>query len=212
MLLCDIPTLYINLEHRKDRDASVQQELAKVGLLNVERFNAIRKERGAIGCSLSHIRCLELAIQRDYDYVLICEDDLVVLNPHLFAENAHKFLNASMEWDVVLIAGNNMVPFNVVTDYCIRIYNCLTTTGYIVRKHYYATLLRNFKEGVVQLMRDPENNQYKIDKHWHLLQKQDRWYMLIPPTIVQREDYSDIEKKVTNFTHYMLHFNKAIRP
>jgi len=211
MLITDIPTIYINLEHRKDRNESVLKELSKINLQNVERFNAIQMTNGAIGCSLSHIKCLEIAIKRDYDYIMICEDDIEILNPSLFIENINKFLNSQTVWDVVLIAGNNMIPYNFVTDYCIKIYNCLTTTGYIVKKNYYNTLLSNFKEGVSNLIRDQTNSSFKIDKHWLNLQKKDNWYMIIPPTIVQKEDYSDIEKKVTNFRNYMLNFNKAIK-
>jgi len=210
MLITDIPTIYINLEHRIDRNISVLKELARVNIIP-QRFNAVKKENGAIGCSLSHIKCLEIAIKNDYEYVLICEDDIEILNPSLFVENVNKFLNSEIDWDVILIAGNNMIPYNFVTDYCIKIYNCLTTTGYIVKKRYYTTLLNNYKEGVTKLMREQENTSYRIDKYWHILQNKDNWYMLIPPTIVQKEDYSDIEKRVTNFKKYMLDINKAIR-
>ena len=211
MLITDIPTIYINLEHRKDRNDSILKELNKINVHNPQRFNAIQKENGAIGCSLSHIKCLELAIKNNYEYVLICEDDIEILNPSLFVENVNQFLNSKMDWDVLLIAGNNMVPYNFVTNYCIKIYNCLTTTGYIVKNAYFETLLTNYKDGVINLMKNPENANYKIDKYWQILQKKDNWYMLIPSTIVQKEDYSDIEKKITNFKNYMLNFNKAIK-
>lgn len=211
MLLTDIPTIYINLEHRKDRNDSVLKELSKINILNAERLNAVKTENGAIGCSLSHIKCLEIAIKNDYPYIMICEDDIEILDPELFTKNINKFLNSKLNWDVVLIAGNNMVPYNFVTDYCIKIYNCLTTTGYIVKNNYFSVLLNNYKEGVRNLMKDQANSSFKIDKHWQILQNKDNWYMIIPPTIVQKEDYSDIEKKVTNFRNYMLNFNKAIR-
>jgi GR25 family glycosyltransferase involved in LPS biosynthesis len=211
MLITDIPTIYINLEHRKDRNESVLKELSKIKIQNPERFNAIEIKNGAIGCSLSHIKCIEIAMKRNYDYIMICEDDIEILNPSLFVENMNKFLNSQIEWDVVLIAGNNMIPYNFVTDYCIKIYNCLTTTGYIVKNKYFPTLLNNYKEGVTKLMKEQSNSSYKIDKYWLSLQNKDNWYMIIPPTIIQKEDYSDIEKKVTNFRNYMLDFNKAIR-
>jgi len=211
MLIADIPTIYINLEHRKDRNESVLKELSKIKIQNAERFNAIEMKNGAIGCSLSHIKCIEIAIKRNYDYIMICEDDIEILNPSIFIENINKFLNSQIEWDIVLIAGNNMIPYNFVTDYCIKIYNCLTTTGYIAKNKYFSTLLNNYKEGVTKLMKEQSNSSYKIDKYWLSLQKKDNWYMIIPPTIIQKEDYSDIEKKVTNFRNYMLDFNKAIR-
>ena len=51
-------TRYINLAHRTDRLAEVIAELDKMGILGT-RFNAIKTANGAIGCSLSHLKCLE---------------------------------------------------------------------------------------------------------------------------------------------------------
>jgi len=211
MLLQDIPTFYINLKKREDRNKHILQELKKINIKNFERFNAIEMTNGAIGCSLSHIKCLEMAIKRNYEYVMICEDDVEILNPELFIKNINTFLNSSIKWDVVLIAGNNMLPYKIITDYCIQINNCLTTTGYIVKKYYFETLLENYKEGIQKLLREPTNNNYKIDKYWLFLQNKDNWFLIIPPTIVQREDYSDIEKKKTNFKNYMLNYNKVVK-
>lgn len=211
-LITDIPTIYINLDIRPDRNESVVKELYKIGIKEPIRFPAIKLDNGAIGCTMSHIKCVEFAIKNDFDYIFICEDDIEVLNPEVFTTNINRFLkNTSLDWDVVLVAGNNMVPYNMVTDYCIKIYNCLTTTGYIVKKSYYETLLINFKEGVKKLLREPENKSYRIDKFWQILQNKDNWYLIIPPTIVQKDGYSDIEKKDTNFKNYMLNYNKALK-
>jgi hypothetical protein len=87
----------------------------------------------------------------------------------------------------------------------------LTTTGYIVKKHYFQTLLNNYKEGVKLLMKEQNKSNYKIDKYWQILQNKDNWFLIIPPSIVQKEDYSDIEKKVTDFRNYMLDINKVVR-
>lgn len=212
MEIIDIPLIYINLERRTDRNSSVLTELNKIGFKNITRFNAVEKENGALGCSFSHLKCLEIAIKNDYDYVLICEDDITFLNRVKFLTNVNKFLNSGLQWDMALIGGNNMLPYKPVNDFCIQIFNCLTTTGYIVQKHYYNTLLSNYKEGILQLMKNPnEKTKYAIDKYWLKLQQQDKWYLIIPPTIVQQPDYSDIEGKVTNFTKYMLDYNKVIK-
>lgn len=212
MEIKDIPTLYINLEKRIDRNQNAINELKKLGLTNITRFNAIEKENGTIGCSLSHIKCLEIAIEKDYDYILICEDDISILDSNLFLKNTNAFLNSNLEWDVVLIAGNNMLPFKKITDYCIQIYNCLTTTGYIVKKSYYNKLLTNFKEGLIELIKNPgEKTKYAIDKYWLRLQQQDKWYLIIPPTIVQAEGYSDIEKRVISYANYMLNYIKVVK-
>jgi len=212
MLLNKIPVMYINLDSRTDRKEHVEKELKKIEVNQPERFKAIKLDNGALGCSMSHLKCLEIAKQKDYDYVLICEDDIEFLNPQLFLTQINKFLDSDINWDVVLIAGNNMLPYKPINDMCIQIYNCQTTTGYIVRKNYYDKLIQNYKEGIQNLIKNSDNNEYKIDKHWFKLQRMDNWYLIIPLSIVQREDYSDIEKKPSNFKNYMLNYNKAYKP
>ena len=59
-------TLFINLEQRPDRLEHAQAEFKKMRI-DAERVNAVKTKMGAVGCTLSHIRCLELAKQRKYD-------------------------------------------------------------------------------------------------------------------------------------------------
>jgi glycosyl transferase family 25 len=211
MLLNKIPVIYINLDSRPDRNEHILKELKKIEVTEPERFKAIKLDNGALGCSMSHLKCVEQAKQKDYDYLFICEDDVEFLDPELFLTQLQKFLDSNIDWDVVLIAGNNMLPYMQVNDICIKIYNCQTTTGYIVRKHYYDKLIKNYKEGIQNLLKNPDNNDYKIDKHWFKLQRIDNWYLVIPLSVVQREDYSDIEKKTTNFKNYLLNYNKVYK-
>ena len=61
--------IYINLESRKDRRQHVESQLTalKTGMPNLvaERFNAIKHvTNGAIGCSMSHLRCIQIAKER----------------------------------------------------------------------------------------------------------------------------------------------------
>jgi 5'-deoxynucleotidase YfbR-like HD superfamily hydrolase len=49
---------------------------------------------------------------------------------------------------------------------------------------------------------------YAIDKFWIKLQKQHTWYMLAPVVAVQREDYSDIEERKTNYENIMKDLDK----
>jgi len=207
-----IITYYINLDKRSDRDSCVVEELKKIGITSPTRFKAIELENGALGCSMSHLKCLEKAKKQNHEYVFICEDDIQFLNPQLFITQLNKFFNDSnlkTNWDVLIVAGNNMLPYVPINDYCIQVMNCQTTTGYIVANHYYDILIQNYRDGIKKLIAEPTNNTYKIDKYWFRLQRQYNWYLLIPLSIVQREDYSDIEKKVTNFHNYMLNYNKV---
>jgi DNA-binding MltR family transcriptional regulator len=58
-------------------------------------------------------------------------------------------------------------------------------------------------------MENPESPVlYAIDKYWFNLQKIHNWFLIIPLTVTQREDYSDIEKRATNYTHVMTDLDK----
>jgi glycosyl transferase family 25 len=203
--------LFINLSHRVDRLQHVTNQFQLLGITHAERFNAIQTQSGAIGCSLSHIKCLEIAKKNNYKQIFICEDDITFKNPELFLENIQKFENSEYydNWDVLIIGGNNVPPYVQKTDYLIKISNCQTTTGYIVREHYYDVLIQNFKEGVNQLLKNPENKrEYAIDIYWKRLQQSDNWYMIVPPTVVQYENYSDIEGRNVNYEHLLTDLNK----
>jgi hypothetical protein len=45
---------------------------------------------------------------------------------------------------------------------------------------------------------------FALDQYWKLLQKVDKWYLIIPLTVNQKIDYSDIEKRKMNYTRDML--------
>jgi GR25 family glycosyltransferase involved in LPS biosynthesis len=209
--------LYINLDSRKDRREHVEAQLmalknASNGMPNLvaERFNAIKHAmHGAIGCSMSHMRCIQLAKERGWDHVMVCEDDVLFTNVPLFLTQLSTFVATVPQWDMVLLAGNNIPPFRVVNDACIQVTSCQTTTAYIVKSHYYDTLICNYREGINKLMRNPTQRlDYAIDRYWFQLQRRDRWFLITPLSVVQREDYSDIEQCFTNYSHLMLDLDK----
>lgn len=203
---------YINLEERTDRRKHVEEQLNLLGVSG-ERISACKMAKGCVGCTMSHIRCLELAKMRGYESVCIMEDDICFKEPGLFLSNLHKFhQNQSIDWDVIIVGGNVVKPYEIVNDYCIRIHNTQTTTCYIVKSHYYSTLIENFKESVKNLMRNELNritlNNYAIDMYWKQLQRVDKWYMITPLTVSQLPGYSDIEKRVVNYDFLMLDLKK----
>ena len=204
-------TLFINLKHRTDRLKHATDEFDKLGIY-AERIDAIKHENGAIGCTLSHIKCLELAKERDYDCAFICEDDIEFTNLDLFKENLTKFnSNSKLNWDMLIVGGNNAPPYQQVEDYCARVFYCRTTTGYVVKKHMYDVLIDNFKEGVKLLTADqtPEGKKkYAIDMYWQRLQYQYYWYMITPPTVTQYTSYSDIENTTRDTEGLLLDMTK----
>lgn len=200
---------YINLEHRTDRKDHIEQELKKLGI-NANRFNAIKMANGAIGCSMSHLKILENAKKDNLDHVLILEDDITFLDVNLFKNQINKFFELhGNNWDVILFAGNNMPPYSKIDETCVKVTRCQTTTGYLVNGHYIKVLAANVKMGLTNLLNKPEErSKYAIDKFWFILQNSCNWFLIIPLTVVQREDYSDIEDKVTNYQNMMRDLDK----
>ena len=209
----NIHVLYINLDYRTDRKEHITKELAKIGVspANIERFNAIKMANGAIGCTMSHIKCLELAKEKGWEHAMICEDDAVFSQPSVLISSMQKFMESTLKlsWDMLLIGANNVPPYEKIGDFCIRISNAQTTTCYMVSCNYYDTLIRNFRESVMKFMRDPTNKrELALDIYWKRLQPADKWYMLIPPTVYQKEDYSDIEGRTVDYRNLMLDLDK----
>jgi len=200
---------YINLTSRPDRKQHVENQMQILGI-PIERFNAIKLPNGALGCSMSHLKCLEIAKAAGWPHLLIVEDDIKFLKPELFKSQLSKFLSRHKLWDVVLVGGNNVPPYQTIDDTCIKVGSCQTTTGYLVNGHYFDTLIANYREGIKNLIEYPSQHVlYAIDKYWFHLQKRDKWFLIIPLSVTQREDYSDIEKRSTNYSPAMLDIDKA---
>ena len=179
----NIPILYINLESRPDRMENIVNELKKYNLKG-NRIEGIKTDNGYLGCVLSHIKCIDKAINENYEQVIILEDDFI------FLENPNK-LNLNIDYDIFLLGGsiwNMKKEFNFI-----RILDASRTEGYIIRKHYYKILKECWIKSVANLLRK-FTHETKLDIVWKVLQKKDKFYMNDFGLIGgQREGYSDIQ-------------------
>ena len=199
---------YINLDTRTDRKTFFENQMRTLGL-RAERFTAIRHSIGAIGCTLSHIALLKYAKTQNLDHILIMEDDIMFMDPQAFINNLNNCLFNHSDFDVLLIAGNNMGKYLKLSNNCVRISKCQTTTGYLVKSHYYDKLIQNYEAGMSKLIKNINLHiVYAIDKHWSILQTIDKWYLVTPLSVSQKPDYSDIEQKHVNYNHVMLELDK----
>jgi hypothetical protein len=190
--------VYINLDHRPDRRAEVEGELASVGLSG-ERFPAILRKPGIVGCGLSHIGVLEKAKEEGWENVLILEDDFYfVVDKETVTREISAFFALEIPYDVVMLSYGYDVsaPFNNVVD---RAVNAQTASGYLVHRSFYDTLLHNLKEGSAQLIATGRHWDYANDQYWKRLQPITNWYCFKTRLGKQRPSYSDISEK---FVHY----------
>jgi GR25 family glycosyltransferase involved in LPS biosynthesis len=73
MRIKDIPKFVINLKRRPDRLESIKKEMDYIGW-DYEVIDAIDMN-SYMGCTLSHLKILEIAKSRDYEKVMVIEDD-----------------------------------------------------------------------------------------------------------------------------------------
>jgi GR25 family glycosyltransferase involved in LPS biosynthesis len=183
----------------------MEKQFVNMGLTG-ERVDGIYNVHGYIGCTMSHIKCLRMAMERKLPRVCICEDDVLFTDPTLCKSLVHQFITTHATWDVLLLAGNAQPPYRKEKG-CRQIFNTRTTTAYIVQQHYYSTLLDNFTEGL-KFLNTFYRNEYMIDMYWMRLQQKDRWYLLDPLTVVQLPSYSDIENREVDYQRAMLSYKE----
>jgi glycosyl transferase family 25 len=185
--------VYINLDHRTDRRESIEQTLSFLPSNKIQRFSAIREEKGSIGCTKSHIAVLEMAIQEKWKNIFIVEDDMVWFNN--FTDKL-SLLTRKLEesYDVIVLAGGTP-SYNSQT---LKLYKCHCTGAYIVHCNYYETLLRNFKEGLAKLEQTygkTESN--NIDMYWQRLQEKDNWFLI--QMLYNPPGFSDIKQRTMDY-------------
>jgi glycosyl transferase, family 25 len=193
---------YINLEKRKDRLALIKEEIKKISpnLEKVSRINAIEKENGAIGCGLSHIKALELAIEKNYNQIIILEDDFeFTKSVEEINYQINYLLNKVDDYNICSLSANikRVKPYkNNVYIAC----DIQTTSSYIIHKRFFKILLDNFKEAVSIMEKNYKYTQAEIDVNWKKLQGKDKKFYVFRPVLgKQRSGYSDIEKKHVNY-------------
>lgn len=77
MNISSIPRFVVNLERRPDRLEHIKNEMDYMGW-DYELFKAVDLNNHG-GCSLSHVEILKIAKQRNYESVMVIEDDCTFL-------------------------------------------------------------------------------------------------------------------------------------
>ena len=197
--------LYINLAHRTDRNEHILAELSKIctDVSKIHRIDAVHRDLGALGCGLSHIEALTYASTHpEWNTVLVLEDDFT-FKPDVTDINAQIALLFSEcpQFDAALLSYNhNYFTCEPTTHANIkRVHYSQTTSSYIIRREYIPILLQNMRESTYDMERFGKKHENCLDIYWTRLQPVGGWYALSPAIGYQYDNYSDIEKHVTNY-------------
>ena len=197
---------YINLEKRPERNAETITELKKLGIKKPNRFNAITHDIPLVGCARSHIACLEKAKELGWDYVIIFEDDLKIESKKKCIEKFNKYIKKDF-WDVLYLGCWNYLPPQKVSEDLAKVVRAVCLHAYIVKSHYYDTLINHLKESVeLKLINDVREN--NNDEYIYTLQAKDNWYTLLPIHITQKNGFSDNFKEYRFYSERIKHIPK----
>jgi glycosyl transferase family 25 len=188
--------IYINLEKRTDRKKNIIEEFKKLGIPSskIVRFNAVQNKVGFMGCTHSHLKCVQAAISFGCKRICLFEDDFVLVAK---PEEFHTCVNRMMDhvcnnFDVIYLA---MTPIklqkiqNLKTEY--RVLQALAMPAMIVNRNFLKTL-----KSIYQSALDEKKEHDLVTQRFQSSQK---WYGFYPPIARQRPGLSDIENRDVDY-------------
>jgi glycosyl transferase family 25 len=181
---------YINLQKRTDRRAEIEKELDGFGLL-YERFEAIERSPGIVGCGYSHLEVLKTARDRGLPNVLIFEDDFEFLvSKETFWENVNDFFEKRIPYDVLMFSYNieKSTPFNSLL---FKVEAATTASAYVVNSYFYDTIIELYETNLPLLESTKMHWIYANDQIWKNIQPNAKWYGFNTRLGRQRGSYSD---------------------
>jgi GR25 family glycosyltransferase involved in LPS biosynthesis len=190
--------VYINLDRRIDRRQEFEAEATKLGI-QVERFPAIEREPGGIGCTASHLELIKRAKREGLPEILVFEDDFQCL---VSKEQFEDILESMpSDYDVVMIS-YNLIKSEPYNEKFGRALEVQTTAGYIVHSKFYDTLIQTWEEGLKNYEANPYCHWlYIIDQSWKPLQLTHKFYYTIPRLGKQRAGYSDLANRFVDYNN-----------
>ena len=197
--------LYINLDHRIDRKQHLLTELAAAGVPpeKIHRVDAVLREPGALGCTLSHIKAFQMILSAGWERVLVLEDDFTWMPREEggVAEKIGELMTCRKPWDVVQISWNpsGRILGDGPLPWLRRAVGVRTTSGYFVRGGFVEELMKNFKEAAVDMYKNGFSPESCCDMNWQKLQHDAEWYVAFPPLGYQMDGYSDVEGKEVSY-------------
>ena len=184
--------IYINLNKRTDRREQIEKELNDFNL-PFERFEAIENPGfGTVGCGKSHLNVLKIARDRNYENILILEDDFTFLvSKEEFENQLTNFFNLNIEYDVCMLSYNLIRHESTSYNFIVKALEVQTASGYIVNKKYYSKLIDLYEVAMPLLEQTRQHWIYANDAVWKQYQEKDNWYCFSKRIGRQRPGYSD---------------------
>lgn len=195
---------YINLESRIDRKEHFLSEIKKLCIdeSKIVRVDAIKEKYGALGCTKSHIKALELFMENPlWTTCMIFEDDYTFYNTDILHNNnlLKSFFQNFTDWGMLLLSSNQAGRPSIKThiDSVELVTYSQTTSGYCIHKDSVKELYDNFKESAELLEKSKSKPKHALDMYWNKVTM--KRYSFVPNMGHQYVSYSDIENRVVHY-------------
>ena len=186
----------INLDERKDRWTETTAELTKWGIgSQVSRFSAVNGSalkntypvnNGELGLILTHEKIIQEASDKNYQSILILEDDIQFTDGVIDLPNYFEALPD--DWDILWFGANHNVhcgnKIELINNKIIKCNKAFSTHCIAFNHTIYTTALELIA-----------NKQKAVDVYYWELQQSYNCYAFNPSLAVQRPSYSDIQKE-----------------
>ena len=200
--------LYINLKHRKERNNHIKNELKLYNFdpKKIYRIDAIHnKSCGHLGCCQSHIKAIEFAEQKNWENVLIFEDDFIFLKDFEYvSKNLNEIFEEGINWDVFLLSGTNLYKSfsknKILGKNYKRTVSTATASGYLLNKNYYSKLKDLFKECEKELKKEvilhleKMKNKKNLPNQWNSTSKNQGLMLQYTETAIDHK-WIELQKK-----------------
>jgi len=193
------PTFVINLDDRTDRYEHIRGEFSD-WISPVERVSAVRMTPGWQGCTASHLKCIQLAKERNYPWVLIVEDDCKLMegSKQAFVDLLPFLWLNRDRWDM-FNGGTTFVENSQIID---RDRNLSQTKG--LQTHFYLIHKKAYDIVIKGLSGEPQ----KIDIYYKYNL---RMWVQIPFIARQLPGMSDIENDDRDYNKYYDRAESALK-
>jgi len=197
---------YINLDHRTDRNEEFLEWIGESGFpsTKVQRIQAIYlPEMTHAGCSMSHIKTLEIFLESPFSNCIVFEDDYIPLTVGKFWKHFENLFEYELPFDLVLCSYNELKSEEIGIPFLRKVHGSLTTSGYMITRNFARILLEHWKEGLrlfteeYKAGRNPFD--YMLDTYWQKLMPSHNCLTFYPRIGIQRPSYSDLQQKNTNY-------------
>ena len=209
-------SIYINLDRRSDRR---QQFEAEIRFMEMEMPLRLAATPDLImphrGCTMSHLRALQLAVEKHFETVLIFEDDfkfsLSVANVRRASDHMRALSENGNGFDVIMLAANldfgptggieydgdqtcsesKRLGDNILRQMTTN--NAQVASGYIVHRRFYSILINQLQWALSMASSMETVNLYIVDQVWKQFQNKDHgWWINCPRVGSGRGSKSDL--------------------